>query len=732
LSAAVRPADAPAWPSASRLRVALIGNPNTGKTCVFNLLTGARRRVSNYPGVTVERAAGVVVHHERPLEIIDLPGTYSLAARSPDERIAVDILTGALAGEPPINVACVVIDADNLERNLFLLSQVLELRMPVVVALTMVDVAARHARSVDLAELSRRLNTPIVPLDARNSAGRAQLLDALSAATARPASAFTLAWPKCLEEHAGRLAAALPSTNPDPQRALAAARRMLLDSPCGADAHALYESGDRIRATLVAGRQALADSGIEPASLENELRYTWCAEVTRECVRHDSGMLRPRTSERLDNVLTHRLLGSLIFVVVMGAVFVSVFAWAAPLMDAIDGVFSSVADGIRARLGAGMLSSFLADGVVTGVGGVLVFLPQILILIALVTLLEDCGYLARAAFLMDRVMRVFGLGGRSFVPLLSSFACAIPGILAARTVGSQRDRLLTILVAPLIPCSARIPVYTLLVLAFVPARMFAGVIPLQGLVFCGVYAFGVIVAALVALILKKTVLRGEDAPFLLELPGYKRPSLRAIVLRLYDRTRDFVTTAGTIILAMSVIIWALGYFPRPASLADEVRATLTADGVTDEETLERSIDSAYLRQSYLARAGRLIEPAVRPLGWDWRIGTAVLAAFPAREVVVSTMGIIYNLGSETDENADALHEKLRAARWPDGSPVFTLPVAISLMVFFALCCQCQATVAVIRRETNSWKWALFAFAYMTALAYIASLAVYQLGSRLGS
>jgi ferrous iron transport protein B len=281
------------------------------------------------------------------------------------------------------------------------------------------------------------------------------------------------------------------------------------------------------------------------------------------------------------------------------------------------------------------------------------------------------------------------------------------------------------------PCSARIPVYTLLVLAFVPAQMVAGFLPLQGLVFCAVYVFGVLVAAVVAVTLKKTVLRGESAPFLLELPGYKVPSIRTIALRLFDRTRDFVTTAGTIILAMSMIIWALGYFPRPAGLADAVRADQFAAGVTDEESIARTIDGEYLRQSYLARAGRAIEPAVVPLGWDWRIGTAVIAAFPAREVVVSTMGIIYNLGPDTSEDADALHEKLRAAKWPDGRQVFTLPVAISLMVFFALCCQCQATVAVIRRETNTWRWPAFTFTYMTVLAYVAALAVYQIGSRIG-
>ncbi|HRX87108.1 MAG TPA: ferrous iron transport protein B, partial [Phycisphaerae bacterium] len=613
--------------------------------------------------------------------------------------------------------------------NLFLASQVLELNMPSLVVLTMVDLAERHGRPVDVARLADRLGIPVIPLNARTGAGRAELLAAIAEAIGAPGAASPLAWPEGFEAQARALAGAM-CLDAREARNVGTARRLLLDDESLAGAHLQRTCGENAVQALHACRQALVAARLVPAEIEAELRYPWCGDVAADCRASDAAVRRRRKSERVDNLLTHRVFGTLIFIVVMGAVFVSVFSWAAPLMDAVDAGFSALAGAVRSWLGDTVMASFLADGVVTGVGGVLVFLPQILILIALVTVLEDCGYLARAAFLMDRVMRVFGLGGRSFVPLLSSFACAIPGIMAARTVGSQRDRLLTILVAPLMPCSARIPVYTLLVLAFVPARTVLGFLPLQGLVFCAVYGFGVVVAALVAIVLKKTVLRGENAPFLLELPGYKRPSLRTIGLRLFDRTRDFVTTAGTIILAMSVIIWALGYFPRPAGVAQRVQADLAAQGVTEPAAVAHAVDGAYLRQSYLARLGRTIEPVVHPLGWDWRIGTAVLAAFPAREVVVSTMGIIYNLGPETSEDATALHEKLHAAKWPDGSRVFTVPVAVSLMVFFALCCQCQATVAVIRRETNSWKWAAFAFSYMTVLAYVAAFLVYQIGSRI--
>jgi ferrous iron transport protein B len=642
-------------------RIALMGNPNTGKTSVFNLLTGARRRVGNYPGVTVDRVSGDAGHDGFTCAVIDLPGAYSLIAHSPDERIAIDTLRGTQSGEPPIDAVVVVVDCDNLERNLFLASQVLELGLPTVIAANMVDVVARRGRRIDFAALSRTLGAPVIPVNGRSGQGRGELIQAM--------------------------------------RAVA--------------------GGDR--------------SEPRPAEHPNdsEARYAWCTEIAQACIRQLPGRLANRRSERLDDWLTHRVFGTLLFAIIMGTVFLSVFSWAAPLMDAIDGAFGALAGYVHTHVEGPMLASFLADGVVTGVGGVLVFLPQILILIALITVLEDCGYLARAAFLMDRLMRLMGLGGRSFVPLLSSFACAIPGIMAARTIASPRERLITVLVAPLIPCSARIPVYTLFVLAFVPARTVLGFIPVQGLVFCLVYAFGVVVAGAAALVLKRTLLRDTtDGPFLLELPSYKMPSLRTILLRLYDRTRSFVTTAGTIILAMSIIIWALGYFPRPASLADEVRTELAAEGVTEASEIERAISGTYLRQSYLARMGQWIEPVVKPLGWDWRIGTAVLAAFPAREVVVATIGIIYNLGPDTVEDSKSLHRRLRSATWPDGRKVFTVPVALSVMVFFALCCQCQATVAVIKRETKSWGWAGFAFGYMTVLAYVAALAVYQIGQRL--
>jgi ferrous iron transport protein B len=717
-------APTPVVPSA-----ALVGNPNTGKTSLFNLLTGARRRVGNYPGVTVERVSGRLKVGDREVELIDLPGTYSLAARSPDEMIVADTLLGQQRGTQAVSAAIVVIDASNLERNLFLASQVIDTGLPTVIALNMIDIAERHGIRIDVALLAQRLQAAVVPIQARSGRGREALLKALNEALVQPRAIKAFAWPEVVEKATTDFAAAIAQARVEcPPRC--EVRRCLLD----VDGYAEQRLAGRLdcaAAGLIAEhRKPIEAAGFRLPVLEAESRYIWIRQLLGECVTQTRAPGRS-SSSRIDDVVTHRLFGTIIFIVVMGAIFVSVFSWAAPLMDAVDSTFGALGALLHAKIGEGVLASLLADGVVAGVGGVLVFLPQILILFALITILEDCGYLARAAFLMDRLLRWCGMSGRSFVPLLSSFACAIPGIMAARTIESRRDRLITILVAPLMSCSARIPVYTLLVAAFVPRRMLLGFLPLQGLVFAALYFVGVIVAAGVGTVLRHTLLKGEESPFLLELPTYKWPSLRSVAMRMYDRGKDFLFTAGTIILALSIIIWALMYFPRSPQVAEQTRQQLVAAGETDPEVIDRAISGAYLRQSVLGRVGHAIEPGIRPLGWDWKIGIAVLAAFPAREVVISTLGIIYNLGPEVDEQTPALRDKLRAAT-SDGRATFTVPSAISLMVFFALCCQCQATVAVIKRETRSWGWAIFAFSYMTVLGYVGALVVYQVGSRLGA
>jgi ferrous iron transport protein B len=712
--------------------IALLGNPNAGKTSVFNMLTGSHRQVANYPGVTVEKASGILRHNAHRFEVLDLPGAYSLTARSPDEFVVTEVLLGHRNDTKPLNAAVVVIDATNLERNLFLATQVLEAGLPTVIALNMTDIAERRGINIDSEKLGQRLGVPVIPIVASTRKGRDALVEAIKKSVGGSTPVPICNWPDAVNASVDALSTEIARLNGD-SRSMTPyeVRRCLLDANGELERRlvANHANGSALADFVYEQRKKIEAAGLSPANLEAEIRYACIAEIVGNCVQR-SAKTESTRSERLDNLLTHRLLGTLIFGVVMTVVFISVFSWAAPLMDAIDNIFATLTGWVQSSLGEGILATFLTDGVIGGVGSVLVFLPQIMILIALITLLEDCGYLARAAFLMDRVLRVFGLGGRGFVPLLSSFACAIPGVMATRTIECPRERLITIMIAPLMSCSARIPVYTIFVAAFIPQRIVLGFLPLQGLVFAGMYFFGILAAAVAALVFRSILAGRTPTPFILELPSYKMPSLKLILWRSLDRAKVFIKSAGTIILAMSIIIWALLYFPRPADLEKKVRADMQQAGITESVKIENAIAGEYLRNSYMGRTGKAIEPVVKPLGWDWKIGMATMAAFPAREVLVSTLGIIYNLGAGADEESTALRQKLQAATWPDGRKVYNIPVVLSIMVFFALCCQCGGTVAVIKRETNSWKWAAIAFSYMTIMAYVGALVVYQVGIRI--
>jgi ferrous iron transport protein B len=473
-------------------------------------------------------------------------------------------------------------------------------------------------------------------------------------------------------------------------------------------------------------------------------RYDWVAHVLNGVARRPDDH-KPTSSDRIDSVLTHKFWGTLVFAATMAVLFSSIFILAVPLMDLIDGAVGSLAGFVESLMPEGALRSLVVDGIIGGVGAVVIFLPQILILFLFIAVLEDCGYMARAAFLMDRLMAGVGLSGKSFIPLLSSFACAVPGIMATRVIENRRDRLATILIAPLMSCSARLPVYVILIGAFVPAEHYlGGLLGLQGLVLLAMYSIGVVAAIGVAWVLKKSVLRGETPPFVLELPSYKMPSIRTVTYRMAERGWAFLARAGTVIFAVTIVIWALAYYPHSEEqVAAEIaaqRAALANDPAAlaefdQQENLDHVTASLHQRYSFLGRAGQWVEPAVRPLGWDWRIGCAAIASFPAREVVMGVLGVIYQLGPEVDLGAEddqnRLQGQLRAARWDDtGEPVYNLPVALSIMVFFALCAQCAATLAVIRRETNSWRWPAFTFVYMTTLAYVGALVTYQIGIRL--
>ena len=696
--------------SPGAITVALVGNPNTGKTSLFNALTGFRRHVANYPGVTVEVASGPV-RGAAGIRLFDLPGTYSLSAMSPDEMIVAQFACGRSPGQPRPDVLLAILDATNLARNLYLVSQLLELNLPLVVALNMMDVARARGLQIDCQTLSRRLGAPVVPVVAVQPKSTAPLIAALERAASAPPSTARAELPEPLRREVAGLA---------DEREPALAARVLLDR--GGEAERQYLDSGGAPDRLSAARERLTELG-DPARAEVQARYAWVARVAAGVVT------RPATpvvtwSDRLDAVLTHPYAGGLILAAVLFLVFQSIFTWAGPLMDRIDSLFARLSAATAAALPEGAAQSLLCDGVIAGVGGVLIFLPQIVILFALIAILEDCGYLARAAHMMDRVMRTQGLSGRSFIPLLSSFACAVPAIMGARVIADRRERFLTILLAPFMSCSARLPVYVLMIGAFVPKRsLLGGWIGIQGLVMLSMYLVGVVAAVGVGWLLRRTSFRGSSLSFVLELPSFKWPRVGAVVQRMSFAARGFIVRAGTVILAVNLVVWALGYFPHSVEVARAVSATARERG-WDAEREASELAGAHLRASYLGRMGRAIEPVVRPLGWDWRIGVAVIASFPAREVVVATLGTVYNLGGEVDESSESLRDAMRAATWPGTDrPVFTLPVALSIMVFFALCAQCSSTLVVIGREMRSWSWPIVSFVGMTLIAFVAAFCV---------
>ena len=743
----------PVAASAKTLIVALIGNPNTGKSTLFSALAGLHQHVGNYPGVTVEKKTGQMQYDGRRWELVDLPGLYSLAPRSRDEAVAVDVLLGCNSGLAPVDAVVSILDASNLYRHLYLVSQVLEFQRPTVLAVNMVDLARQRGIRIDWAELAQRLGVPVVPIQAHRRIGLSALKKALARVVRAPAPPAASPLPAVFEDEVVRLEsrlAELPGARvgvgPLPRHLV---RRLLLDPDGYLLRTLLPEAGQQVRQILDSARAKLASAGCPVPGIETMARFDWARQVLDGAVEETAGY-QTTPSDRIDRVLTHRVWGTGIFMLVMLAIFQSVFVGAQPLTNAINSGVTALGVWAGSWLPPGALRSLVADGIFGGVGGILGFLPQILILFAFIAILEDCGYLARAAYLMDRLMSRVGLSGKSFIPLLSSCACAIPGIMSARVIENERDRLTTILVAPLMTCSARLQVYSLLIAAFVPPlALCGGWVRLQGLTLAAMYLLGIVMAVAVALLLKRTILRGDAPPFVMELPSYKMPSLRTIFFRVVERGVVFLRCAGTLILAVSVLIWALLYYPHDARVVEapyrgqiealDARLAALVPGDPQRKTLaarrvelDHEIAGAYQRQSWLGRAGRRIEPVFRPLGWDWRISSAVLASFPAREIVIATLGVIYNLGKDVDtesrQGRSQLSSRLHAATWDGtGRPVFNLPVAFSIMVFFALCAQCAATLAVIRRETNSWRWPLFTFAYMTALAYLGALLTYHAG-----
>lgn len=730
--------------------VVLIGNPNTGKSTLFTALSGLHTRIANYPGCTVEKKLGTFVDAGTKITLVDLPGTYSLSPRSLDEMVSVDVLLGRQPDVGRIDAVICIVDAANLERNLYLFTQVREVGVPVILCLNMWDVAQSRGITIDRDLLAERLGVPVILTSAHKGQGITELKTAIHQVIGSPVSSLSPEFPAVFRQEIDQLNQWMQQKyGAVPPKFLM--ERMLLDVGGESERKLALALSPELLPVLADARARLGEQGCKVPGIETKVRYQWIRERLTGVVVRSETTDKVTTSDRLDKILTHKVSGLLVFVGVMFLVFQSIYAWAGPFMSAIESAQGWAAGRVEAVMAPGTLRSLIVDGAIGGVGSVVIFVPQIALLFLFIALLEDCGYMSRAAFLMDRLMTKLGLSGKSFVPLMSSFACAVPGVMAARVIESRQDRLLTILIAPLMSCSARLPVYLLMIAAFVPKMDVVGFIPLQGLVLFLMYSVGALVAIPVAWVLRKSVFQGETPPFVMELPSYKWPSPKIVLYRVYDRVKAFIVRAGTLIFCSSVLVWAAAYFPmdhaKERALQDKIAALeehLDEPGAVGvHPTLSEEIEQVrtelhaesgrLLEASYLGRAGHWVEPFVKPLGWDWRIGVSVIASFPAREVVLATMGTIFSLGSEVAEEGQEARfaNALQSAAWPDGRPLFTLPVAISIMVFFALCAQCAATLMIIRRETNSWRWPIVTFAYMTILAYLAALIVFQVGSRMG-
>lgn len=704
--------------------IALIGNPNTGKTSLFNALTGLKQRVANYPGVTVEKKIGEWrLSEDRTVQLIDLPGTYSLSAQSLDERIAVDVLAGNIDyGATMPDVILVVVDVENLQRNLFLASQASELGVPMVIALNCWDVAERKGIQIDCKLLEQRLGVPVVPTVANRKRGVAELGQAVEQALVRRPMMIRPSWPEAVLTAMETLKEELIEKRAEQLR-VGELQRLIFDRD-SAICDRLKTPAAEHRPIIDRVRKQLYKDGYNPDAVESLLRFRFLNPLLLDIIERRSAIKQRSTSESVDRLLLHRFWGLVVFIGMMYVVFQSVYAWAGPFMDLIEGVVGQLQEfAVKLLTQTPILQSLVVDGIIGGVGAFVVFLPQILILFFFIALLEESGYMARAAFLMDKLFHWCGLNGKSFVPLLSSFACAIPGVMATRVIHDSKVRIITILVAPLMSCSARLPVYILLIGAFVEPVYGPAV---AGAVLFTMHFVGALLAAPLAWLLSHILDNSPGSkPFIMELPRYRIPRIQSVVRRMYENGKEFVVRAGTVIFAMTIVIWALLYFPRPAEIEARIVATHSD---RSEDVLIREIDAAYLGQSYMSRLGKYIQPVFEPAGYDWKITLGVLASFPAREVIISTLGIIYALGGEVDEASNDLRSAMTQATWESGprkgEPVFNPAVAFSIMVFFAICMQCGATVAVIAKELN-WSWAVISFVSLTLIAWVAAVLTYQ-------
>lgn len=698
------------------LKIALVGNPNSGKSTLFNVLTGLNQKIGNFPGVTVEKKTGYCkLPDQRQAQITDLPGTYSFYPKSKDERIVLDALMDKSASTYP-DLIIFVADASNLKRNLLLFSQIADLNIPIIIALNMMDLARQSGIEISVDELALKLGVQVVPISARKQQGIDKLKEAI-----QNSSSVALQNPSIEVE----------SIAPELIRKIQ--EELKIDKPYQAlqIAHQYQEVGflsDAEKSRVAELCKEFEFHSQKSQATETIARYNFINDILFDTVKVNTKPGEETTSNRIDRVLTHRVFGFVIFFAILFLIFQAIFSWSEYPMTLIEDLFLWMTDQALRILPPGVFTDLMVDGVLAGLSGVIIFIPQIAILFACISVLEDTGYMSRVTFMMDKIMRKVGLSGKSIVPLIGGFACAVPSIMSARNIESWKDRMITIMVTPLIACSARLPVYTLLISLVVPDEKVWGFINLQGLALMSLYILSIISAIIVAWVMKQIIRSRERGYFIMELPVYRMPRWNNVLLTMYRSVKAFVFEAGKVIIAVSIILWVLSSY-GPGNRFEQIESkysTAIMQQQHDPAEIERLIASEKLENSYAGVLGRSIEPVIKPIGFDWKIGIALITSFAAREVFVGTMATIYSVEAD-DAHMESVREKMASARNPEtGMPVFTVAVAFSLMVFYAFAMQCISTIAVVYRETKSWTWPAIQFAYMTTLAYLASLLVYQL------